>query len=60
MTGPIKVTVEDLEKGESNTVEVGLHDYVIICTGDARVANYQLYPKVGTVVITIKGAKIKA
>jgi hypothetical protein len=53
----IRVTVEDLTTGETETVEVPLHEYYLLCTGDCHVASAQTYPKSGTHVLTIKGRR---
>ena len=52
----IRVTVEDLESGDKETVEIS-DDYVLICAGSAYQDGVQAYPTKGTHVITIKGLK---
>lgn len=53
MTGkPIRVTVEDLETGETESREMR-DDYVLITAGRHYVASINKYPT-GTVVLTIK------
>jgi hypothetical protein len=51
----IRITVEDLVKGESESVEVPAGDYFIVCTEPCREASVQVYPGRGTHVITVKG-----
>lgn len=50
----IRVTVEDLATGESETQEI-YNDYVIVCAGTCHVAHVNDYPTKGTQVLTIKG-----
>lgn len=52
----IRVTVTDLETGESETQEIW-NDYVIVAAGACEVTNIQTYPTVGTHVLTVKGVK---
>lgn len=50
----IRVTVEDLATGESESQEIH-DDYVIVCAGTCHVAHVSDYPMKGTQVLTIKG-----
>lgn len=52
----IRVTVEDLATGESETQEVH-DDYIIVCAGSCHVAHINTYPTKGTHVLTIKGRR---
>lgn len=49
----IRVTVTDLETGESESQEVS-NDYVIVCAGSCHVARTNAYGN-GTHVLTVKG-----
>lgn len=51
----VRVTVEDLETGEQETVEIPDGEYLITCTEPCHVAHVQVYPTKGTHVVTIKG-----
>ena len=53
MASGIRVTVTDLETGESETAEV-TDDYIIVTAGRCYVAGAQHYPGKGTTVLTIK------
>lgn len=50
----IKVTVEDVETGDSETKTI-TDDVLVIVEGTAHVAGIQNYPKSKTQVWTIKG-----
>lgn len=50
----IRVTVTDLETGESETKDIQ-NDYVIVTAGACEVTNIQTYPMKGTHVLTVKG-----
>jgi hypothetical protein len=50
----IRVTVTDLETGESQSAEI-TDNYVLICAGSAYRSGVQVFPKAGTHVVTIKG-----
>lgn len=50
----IRVTVTDLETGESESQEIH-NDYVIVCAGSCYVHHTQAYPGTGTHQLTIKG-----
>ncbi len=49
----IRVTVTDLETGESESQEVS-NDYVIVCAGSCYLDGTQAYAN-GTHVLTVKG-----
>jgi hypothetical protein len=51
----IRVTVVDLGTGATETIEVPLHEYLLLTTGNCHVSATQVYPKKGTHVVTIKG-----
>lgn len=56
MTRPVvRLTVEDLVEGGSESVEMPAGDYYIICTAPCYESNIQVYPGKGTHVITLKG-----
>jgi hypothetical protein len=52
---PIRVTVTDVETGESETREVADGDYVCIPVAPCYLDGRQVYPTKGTHVLTIKG-----
>lgn len=52
----IRVTVEDLETGETSSAEI-MDDYVLVCAGTCHVGGMQDYPTSGTRVITVKGRR---
>ena len=56
MTKQIRVTIEDLQTGEKESVEIA-DDYVLVCAGTCEVTNTQVYPTRGTHVLTVKGRK---
>lgn len=49
----IRVTVEDLKTGEVESQEVE-DDFVLVCAGRCYLAHTNVYPKSGTVQLTIK------
>ena len=49
----IRVTIEDLDTGDRETVEIA-DDYILICAGNTYLTNTQSYPKSGTHVLTVK------
>lgn len=53
--GAVRVTVLDHETGEEAVQEVPNHDFFVLTTGDCYVDYTQVYPKSGTVQLTIKG-----
>lgn len=53
----IRVTVEDLESGETTIQEVPAASFILFVTEPAHSAGQQFYPRTGTVVITLKGVK---
>lgn len=54
-SGKIRVTVTD-EDGNTETTDVGPHDYVLLCVGDCHLANTQSHAN-GTHVLTVKGRR---
>lgn len=50
----LRVTVEDLETGEKQTVDVPSGDYFMLTTAPAYVAHTNVFAN-GTHVVTIKG-----
>lgn len=54
MASGFRVTVEDLETGETQTKIVQAGDYMLIPFEPCYLAGAQQYPKSGTVVLTIK------
>jgi hypothetical protein len=52
---PIRVTVEDLATGETETVEI-MDDYVILAAGSCHVDHVQAYAN-GTHILTVKGRR---
>lgn len=50
----LRVTVEDLETGEKETLDVPAGDYVMLTTAPAYVAHTNVFAN-GTHVVTIKG-----
>lgn len=50
----LRVTVEDLETGETQTVDVPAGDYFMLTTTPAYVAHTNVFAN-GTHVITVKG-----
>lgn len=53
----LRVTVVDVETGDTETRDVPAGDYVIICADPCHVANTQVYPTKGTHVLTVKGRR---
>lgn len=53
MAKGIRVTVEDLETGETETKEF-VDDYLLICAGSRYLAHANHYPGNGTAVLTVK------
>ena len=51
----VRITVEDLVEGGSESVEMPAGDYYILCTSPCHESNIQMYPGKGTHIITIKG-----
>lgn len=52
----VEVTTKDLETGESQTVRLPAGTYLVTTTEPCHVAHEQLYPRTGTVQLTIKRA----
>jgi len=50
-----RVTVEDLDSGEVQVMEIAEGDYVLIPFAPCRRASVQVYPLAGTHVITVEG-----
>lgn len=48
----IRVTVEDLETGDTDSMEI-MDNYIVVCAGDRYIASEQRHAN-GTVVLTIK------
>lgn len=55
----LRVTVEDIEEGGSQTVVVPDGEYFILTTAPCYLSGTQVYPKAGTHVLTIKGRRPK-
>lgn len=53
--GDIRVTIEDLATGETETVEVK-DDYLIVAAGTCNVEHVQSYAN-GTHILTVKGRR---
>lgn len=53
MDKQIRVTIEDLETGDKEVVEVG-DDYLLICAGRCYEDGIQTYPTKGTHIITVR------
>lgn len=51
----LRVTVTDLQSGDTQTSEVPAGEYVLLTTAPCHVAGTQVYPAKGTHVITVKG-----
>jgi hypothetical protein len=51
----IRITVEDLVDGGTESVEVPAGDYFIVCTEPCHETGVQVFPGRGTHVITVKG-----
>ena len=54
MSKGFKVTVEDLDTGDSRSMIVGAGDYMLIPFAPCYLANAQRYPKSGTTMLTLK------
>ena len=52
----IRVTVEDLETGDTDTAVIW-DDYFLLCAGCCHLTYTNLFPSSGTVQLTIKGVK---
>ena len=52
----IKITVEDLETGDTESVVIW-DTYFIVCAGSCYVAHQNVFPTSGTHQLTIKGSK---
>lgn len=50
----VKVTCEDPDTGESETQELDPNSYIIVCGEHMHVAYAQVFPKSGTVQLTLK------
>jgi hypothetical protein len=59
MAKGIRVTVVDLENGDSATQDVAAGDYLAICVEPCWLDSTQAYDASGTHVLTIKGRKSK-
>lgn len=51
----LRVTVTDIENGDTDTAEIAEGDYLLITHKPCYEASVQTYPTKGTHVITIKG-----
>lgn len=54
MTAMFRVTVEDLETGDKQAMEIAEGDYLLIPFAPCYLDGAQIYPGKGTVVLTIK------
>ena len=54
MSHQFRVTVDDLETGEQQVMEIAAGDFLVVPFAPCYMANVQRYPKAGTVVVTIK------
>lgn len=52
----IRVTVEDIETGETEIREIK-DDYILVCAGRYHLTHTNLYPRSGTVQLTVKVEK---
>ena len=59
MADGTKVTCTDLATGESESAVIK-DDYIVVTDGSRYVSGVQIYPKAGTVVVTIKTRKAGA
>ncbi|PXY33579.1 hypothetical protein BAY59_10890 [Prauserella coralliicola] len=50
-----RVTVEDLDTGETESKVVAPGDYLLITIAPCRLSSVSQYPKSGTVQLTLKG-----
>jgi len=55
----VRVTVVDEQTGDTETKQIPDGDYLLIVTEPAYAA-FQVYPKTGTHVITVKGRIVRA
>lgn len=55
----LRITVTDLETGDSEIREIPKGEYFILCTAPCYVAHTNSYPTKGTHVLTIKGRTAK-
>ena len=55
----LRVTVEDLETGTVETVEVPMGEYFILCTEPCHVSYQQVFGGGKTVQLTIKGRVLR-
>lgn len=53
----VTVTVKDSETGEEQSQVVPDNDFFVLTTGECYLDYRQIYPKSGTVQLTIKGRK---
>jgi hypothetical protein len=51
----LRVTVIDLESGESETRDVAAGDYLLTTADPCYVAHIQTFPRSGTHILTVKG-----
>jgi hypothetical protein len=51
----LKITVTDIETGETEESTVADGDYVIVCAAPCHLGDIQAYPTKGTHVLTVKG-----
>jgi hypothetical protein len=51
----LRVTVTDVETGDTDTAEVPEGDYLLICHEPCHLTYTSVYPTTGTHVLTIKG-----
>lgn len=54
MSAQIRVTVEDLATGDTESTEIA-DDYILIAAGSCYLAHVNDYPMKGTAVLTVKG-----
>lgn len=52
----IRVTVEDIDTGETEIREIK-DDYILVCAGRYHLTHTNLYPRSGTVQLTVKVEK---
>jgi hypothetical protein len=55
----LKITVEDLETGEIETVEMPMGEYFILATEPCHVSHTQVFGGGKTVQLTIKGRVLR-
>jgi hypothetical protein len=51
----LRITVEDLETGDTETKEMPAGEYFILTTSPCYVAHTSSYPSKGTHIVTVKG-----